>query len=116
MESECRTFIRNHCCRFGETCDGREHYSENTKVSSKGKVTIGCYNQVLIHDNTPSPIQERAFYSLYLTKRRAGIASQQAWFESVVQTSDDVFAKADPEQIQEYEQMKKGGRNELQRL
>ncbi len=68
-----------------------------------------CVNQVKSRHNTQSKIQVAAFGSLWRAKRKAGVDKFQAFAEAVVQSSDDVFAKAKlkrPDLIRQWETRK----------
>ncbi len=61
---------------------------------SKGTYKKECVNQVQSPGNIKSKIQVAAFGSLYKIKRRNGVDNLQAFIEAIVQSSDEVFAKA----------------------
>ena len=93
MREECY-----QCNLYDYTCDGR--------TLRKKKKNGTCENKYSEPNNTPSKIQIRAFHALYKTKKLGGMPNDQAFVESIVQSSDIAYEKAKakrPNLIQEYD-------------
>ena len=98
---QCTIEICYNCNIFHESCNGVRLYKRD-----KAQKTDNCKNRVTTSNNTKSPLQVLAFISLYKTKRRCGMLTEQAFVESIVQTSDDVFEEAKakrPDLISDFE-------------
>ena len=80
------------CCLYMDECDGKELFKLPPKTHGhQGKL---CTNRVKSSNNTISPLQLRAFSSLYYTKIKCGEGKLDAFVGAITQTSDDVFAES----------------------
>lgn len=80
-----------NCNIFQLKCDGTKRYRP---FYHKITGSLRCANSVQTPENTDSPLQVKAFQSLFKAKKAAGIPNDTAFANAIAETSDEQFAIA----------------------
>jgi len=101
------TELCHNCNRLGEDCNGRSFYKQ--KVSNRKT----CANKYTERNNKDSAVQVQGFRSLFWLRLKLNREAkhkktiQQVFAESIVDTDDRVFAKADPVLVEQFYKQRK---------
>ena len=106
MEVSKKESLCLECNLFGESCDGISLYIPTKQNKASVKLS-SCVNLTQTKENTKNPLQNKAFCSLYRTKKAYGMSSELAFCEAIVQTSDEAFQDAQKKRPELIRQFKK---------